>query len=61
MKIDPEKLKNYVKENPDAYLREIAEAFRCCQTAIRKALKRLKLTLKKTTRYYEKPEPPASR
>ena len=49
-KIDPEKLKAYVKENPDAYLHEIAETFQCCQTAIRKALKRLKITRKKRPR-----------
>ncbi|MBR1603551.1 MAG: hypothetical protein IJ667_08940, partial [Synergistaceae bacterium] len=41
-KIAPEKLRAFVKKYPDAYLREIAEAFKCCQTAIRKALKRLK-------------------
>ena len=41
-------LRSYVKENTDAYLREIAEAFQCCQTAIRKALKCLKITRKKT-------------
>ena len=53
-KIAPEKLRAYVKHHPDAYLREIAEAFRCCQTAIRKALKQLKITRKKkTTRYFE--------
>ena len=46
-KIDPEKLKEYVNNNPDAYLREIAVAFNCCQTAIRKALIRLKITRKK--------------
>ena len=46
-KIDPEKLRAYAKENPDAYLREIAEAFQCYQTAIRKALIRLKITRKK--------------
>ena len=49
-KIDPEKLRAYIRENPDAYLREIAEAFQCCQTAIRKALKRLKITRKKRPR-----------
>ena len=38
------------KEHPDAYLRKIAEAFKCCQTAIRKALKRLKITRKKRPR-----------
>ena len=49
-KIDPEKLRAFVKKYPDAYLREIAEAFKCCQTAIRKALKRLKITRKKRPR-----------
>lgn len=46
-KIDPEKLRAYVKKNPDAYLREIAADFNCCQTAIRKALARLKIKRKK--------------
>ena len=46
-KIDPEKLRLYVKDNPDAYLREIADVFHCCPTAIRKALQRLKITRKK--------------
>ncbi len=49
-KIDPEKLRTYIKSNPDAYLREIAEFFKCCQAAIRKALKRLKITRKKRQR-----------
>lgn len=46
-KIDPEKLSVYIQAHPDAYLREIAEEFDCCETAIRKALKRLKITRKK--------------
>ena len=46
-KIDPEKLRLYVKDNPDAYLREIADVFHCCPTAIRKALQKLKITRKK--------------
>lgn len=46
-KIDPEKLEQYVKANPDAYLREIASIFKCSETAISKALKRLKITRKK--------------
>lgn len=46
-KIDPEKLSAYVQAHPDAYLREIAAEFGCCETAIRKALKRLKITRKK--------------
>jgi transposase len=36
-KLNPEKLKAYVKEDPDAYLKEIGEAFDCsdsCPTTI---------------------------
>ena len=46
-KIDPQKLKDYVAENPDAYLREIAANFDCWPNAVRKALHRLKITRKK--------------
>jgi transposase len=46
-KIDPVKLEAYVKEHPDAYLQEIADAFGCVESAVRKALKRLKITRKK--------------
>lgn len=46
-KIDPVKLQAYVKEHPDAFLREIAEAFDCNESAIRKAFRRLKITRKK--------------
>ncbi len=46
-KIDPEKLKAYVEEHPDAYQKEIAEEFNCSAEAVRKALKRLKITRKK--------------
>ncbi len=46
-KIDPEKLKQYVAENPDAYQHEIAQAFGVRLFAIQKALKRLNLTRKK--------------
>jgi len=46
-KIDPEKLRRYVEENPDAYQEEIAEAFGVSKSAIQKALKRLKITHKK--------------
>ncbi len=46
-KIDPEKLKAYVKEHPDAYQSEIAKEFNCTPEAIRKAFKRLKITRKK--------------
>ncbi len=46
-KIDPEKLKACVAEHPDAYLKEIAGAFNCSDTAVGKALARLKITRKK--------------
>ena len=46
-KIDPEKMKAFMKDNPDAYLKEIAKVFNCCQSAVRKALDRLKITRKK--------------
>jgi len=46
-KIEPEKLKAYVQEHPDAYLKEIAREFNCCETAVRKAFKRLGITRKK--------------
>ena len=46
-KLDAEKLKSYVAEHPDAYLKEIGEAFGCSDTAVQKALKRLCITRKK--------------
>jgi len=46
-KIYPEKLEDFVKQNPDAYLREIAKEFGCSDVAIFKALRRLKITRKK--------------
>ena len=46
-KIKPKKLKRYVEENPDAYLREIAAVFGCTIHAIETALKRLKISRKK--------------
>jgi transposase len=46
-KIDPAKLERYIADNPDAYLREIAEVFSCGESAIRKALKKLGITRKK--------------
>jgi len=46
-KLDPEKLKAYMEEHPDAYLKEIGEAFGCSDTAVRKALRRLGMTRKK--------------
>ena len=49
-KIDPDKLRTYVKEHPDDTQQEIADAFGCTNQAVSKALKRLKI---KTLRYKE--------
>jgi len=46
-KIDPEKLKAYVAEHPDAYQSEMAKEFGCSQSGIRNALRRHKITRKK--------------
>lgn len=46
-KIDPEKLRKYVEEHPDAYQYEIAAAFGVRLYAIQRALKRLRITRKK--------------
>ena len=46
-KIDPEKLKQYNDEHPDAYLKEIAQTFGCSDVAVMKAFRRLKITRKK--------------
>ena len=46
-KIHPEKLVEYIKINPDAYLSEIADDFNCSTTAVLKALKKLNITRKK--------------
>ena len=46
-KIDPAKLRTYVKDHPDATQREIADEFGCSNQAVSKALKRLAITRKK--------------
>ena len=46
-KIDPEKLEAHVEANPDDYLSEIANVFSCSIEAVRKSLKKLKITRKK--------------
>jgi len=46
-KLDYEQLIKYIKNVPDAYLREIAKEFKVSITAIFYACKRLKITLKK--------------
>jgi len=46
-KLETEKLKAYIENHPDKYLREIAEEFGVTITAVFYACKRLKITLKK--------------
>jgi len=46
-KIDPERLEAYMDDHPDAFLKEVAEAFACCIEASRKALARNRYALKK--------------
>jgi len=53
-KIDPEKLRKYVEENPDAYQHEMAAEFGVRLYAIQKALKRLRITRKKNHRIQRK-------
>lgn len=56
-KIDPDKLKQYVKEHPDDTQQEMAEAFGCSNQAISKALRRYGITRKKKTRRYREQDP----
>ena len=46
-KIDPQKLRKYLEEHPDAYLKEIAAHFKCSIRAVEKALTRLKISREK--------------
>ena len=46
-KINPVSLEEYMEQHPDAYLSEIANVFVCSEEAVRKALKKLKITRKK--------------
>lgn len=46
-KIDNEKLKKYIEDHPDSYLREIAAEFNSTLQAVFYACKRLSITLKK--------------
>ena len=46
-KLPPNELIQYLKEHPDAFLEEIGEYFQCSAEAVRKALKKLKITRKK--------------
>jgi len=49
IKINKEKLKEYIKNNPDAYLREIAQEFNVTVSAVSQAFLKLKITNKKNT------------
>ena len=51
-KIDPVKLKAYLAEHPDSFLREIADRFDCTAVAVHLALKRVKITRKKNERIH---------
>lgn len=53
-KIDDEKLKTYIKSHPDAYLNEIADYFGVTSPGIFAALKRLKITRKKSLSFTKK-------
>ena len=46
-KIDNEKLKKYIEDHPDSYLREIAIVFNSTLQAVFYACKRINVTLKK--------------
>jgi transposase len=46
-KLDPEKLVKYVEEHSDAYQREMASEFKVSTSCIGKALRKLKITVKK--------------
>ena len=47
-KLPLDALEKYVKEHPDAFLREIASHFGCGKDAVARALKKLGFTRKKT-------------
>lgn len=53
-KINSDELKRYVKENPDAFLNEIALHFNVTSPAIHIALKRLNITRKKRLLYIKR-------
>lgn len=46
-KVNKEKLKEYVKENPDKFLHEIAEEFNCSPSWILELLRKINFTRKK--------------
>ena len=48
-KINKNDLKQAIAEKPDAFLRELAEKFKCTESAVFYALKKLKITRKKNS------------
>jgi transposase len=60
-KLNKEDLLQYVKERPDAYLREIGEHFGCVISAVHQRLKRFGITYKKTVVIQRKKREAASR
>ncbi|WP_235219613.1 IS630 family transposase [Streptococcus mitis] len=56
-KVDRDRLKNYLTDNPDAYLTEIAAEFGCHPTTIHYALKSMGYTRKKRTNTYYEQDP----
>lgn len=48
-KIDAARLRDYIAEHPDAYLHEIAEAFKVSPSGIFRACRRLNITHKKNS------------
>ena len=50
-KVDNSKLKEYIKENPSAYIKEISDHFNLSTGCISTALKRLKISSKKKVCY----------
>ncbi len=53
-KIDDQKLIDYIEKNPDHFLSEIAKHFNITLQAVFYALKRLKITRKKSSRFIRK-------
>jgi transposase len=49
-KLPPDALIQYIEEHPDAFLSEIGDYFQCSAEAVRKALKKHKITRKKKRR-----------
>jgi putative heme iron utilization protein len=55
-KINKERLRAYVEENPDKTLMELGEVFQVSHVSIFRSLKKMSITLKKTLGYQERDE-----